>query len=301
MRRSHGPGNRMTACAQSRPVRPAGHQLRRRRPGRRPPGGTGGGRRGGLGTRPYCSTGAGPDLPERVLGPGPASSWPAAGWPPSPACGAAPGAAGLSGRAGALEYGRRRVVRELRGGPVPARPARRCSTRAPSTRSRGTAWCSTTSRSPPRSARPETWLVPAPADAGGHTWRRCACTVAGGRAKESLRALPALHATGLTSLVISYRGDGAAPDLDGRSHLGDTEWRDVAAAAYALDRRRHRLVLVGWSMGAAVGGAFLDRSGYAGCVAAVVWDAPLLDWRRTLRQRVCPQPNCCRRRWRGWR
>ena len=50
-----------------------------------------------------------------------------------------------------------------------------------------------------------------------------------------------------------------------------------------LARGARRVVLLGWSMGAAIGGAFLGRSRLARRVAAVVWDAPLLDWRSTLR------------------
>jgi hypothetical protein len=46
------------------------------------------------------------------------------------------------------------------------------------------------------------------------------------------------------------------------------------------------VVLFGWSMGAAITGAFLDRSPDASAVAAVVWDAPLVDWRATLRQQA---------------
>nr|WP_255426876.1 alpha/beta fold hydrolase [Pseudonocardia sp. C8] len=197
------------------------------------------------------------------------------------------GAAGLSVVGPVLECGRRRVVRELRGGPVPATgPAvLDAGPFDPDPGARGLVFDDVAV--PTELGPAPAWLVPAPADAGGHTWALCVHG-RGGTRRESLRALPALHAAGLTSLVISYRGDGAAPDPpDGRSHLGDTEWRDVAAAAaYALDRGATRLVLVGWSMGAAVGGAFLDRSGYAGAVAAVVWDAPLLDWRRTLRQQA---------------
>lgn len=110
----------------------------------------------------------------------------------------------------------------------------------------------------------------------------------GGSRREALRILPALHRLGLHQLVISYRNDGTAPDgPDGRYHLGDTEWEDLdAAVGYALRRGARRIVLVGWSMGAAVCGAFLDRSPRAVHVGAVVWDAPLLDWRATLRRQA---------------
>ena len=39
-------------------------------------------------------------------------------------------------------------------------------------------------------------------------------------------------------------------------------------------------------MGAAIIGALLSRSALAARVAALVWDAPLVDWRATLRQQA---------------
>lgn len=127
------------------------------------------------------------------------------------------------------------------------------------------------------------WWVPA----GGDTW---AVLVhgRGGSRREALRVLPALHALGLDALVVSYRNDPEAPaSPDGRYHLGDTEWLDVEAAlAFALAHGAARVVLYGWSMGAAIIGALLDRSALAGRVVAVVWDAPLVDWRATLSQQA---------------
>lgn len=127
------------------------------------------------------------------------------------------------------------------------------------------------------------WFVPA----GGDTWV-VLVHGRGGARREALRILPALHALGHPQLVISYRNDvGAPPSPDGRYHLGDTEWEDVEAAVrYAVGRGARRIVLFGWSMGGAVTGAFLGRSAEAARVAAVVWDAPLLDWRATLRQQA---------------
>ncbi len=55
---------------------------------------------------------------------------------------------------------------------------------------------------------------------------------------------------------------------------------------HALGNGARRIVLFGWSMGGALTGAFLDRSPEASAVAAVVWDAPLVDWRATLRQQA---------------
>ncbi|MCW0212024.1 MAG: prolyl oligopeptidase family serine peptidase [Pseudonocardia sp.] len=124
------------------------------------------------------------------------------------------------------------------------------------------------------------WEIPAP----GSTWAISVHGRASSR-REALRIVPALHALGLPQLVISYRNDPEAPPSpDGRFHLGDTEWEDLEAAVrYAVSRGARRIVLVGWSMGAAVSGAFLDRSTEAHLVDAVVWDAPLVDWRACLR------------------
>jgi hypothetical protein len=128
------------------------------------------------------------------------------------------------------------------------------------------------------------WLVPG---ASPDTWV-VAVHGRGADRRECLRALPELNRLGLPVLAISYRNDLVAPPSpDGHYHLGDTEWEDLEAAVrYALDRGASRVVLFGWSMGAAVTGAFLDRSALADRVAAVVWDAPVLDWRATLRQQA---------------
>jgi uncharacterized protein len=132
------------------------------------------------------------------------------------------------------------------------------------------------------------WLVPAAGDArGADTWV-IMVHGRGGSRRETLRILPALHERGHPLLVVTYRNDEGAPaSPDGHYHLGDTEWEDVEAAVrFAVDRGARRIVLFGWSMGGAITGAFLDRSTEARRVAAVVWDAPLVDWRATLRQQA---------------
>ncbi|WP_432497686.1 alpha/beta hydrolase [Kineococcus gypseus] len=129
------------------------------------------------------------------------------------------------------------------------------------------------------------WVVPA-ADTGtgaepgaGGTW---AVLVHGRGAtrEEALRALPVLHALGLTCLVAAYRNDADAPASPARRYgLGDTEWHDVEAACrWALERGARRLVLVGWSMGGAIVLQLLARSPLVREVAAVVLDGPVLDW-----------------------
>ena len=126
----------------------------------------------------------------------------------------------------------------------------------------------------PNPAEPDTWVV----------------TVhgRGGDRRESLRVLPTLHRLGHPVLVISYRNDaGAPPGPDGLYHLGDTEWADLAAAVrYARTRGARQVVLYGWSMGAAVIAAYLDRATPPLPVVAMVWDSPLVDWRATLRQQA---------------
>ncbi len=124
------------------------------------------------------------------------------------------------------------------------------------------------------------WWVPA----AGDTWV-VLVHGRGGSRREALRVLPALHGCGFPALVTTYRNDAEAPaSPDGHYHLGDTEWLDIeAAVAWARARGARRVVLYGWSMGAAIIGALLDRSPEAALVTALVWDAPLVDWRLTLR------------------
>jgi hypothetical protein len=119
------------------------------------------------------------------------------------------------------------------------------------------------------------WFVDAPGD----TW---AIFVHGQDSprREMLRSMPALHALGLKELVITYRNDeGAPPATNGRHSFGAREWEDLdAAAAFALDHGARRLVLVGNSMGGGIVMSFLYRSERAPRVAAVILDAPVLDF-----------------------
>ncbi|MFJ3923510.1 alpha/beta hydrolase family protein [Streptomyces sp. NPDC090022] len=124
------------------------------------------------------------------------------------------------------------------------------------------------------------WFVPAARD----TW---VITVHGlGASREHpMVVMPFLHRHQLPVLDLAYRGDlGAPASPDGLGHLGESEWRDVdAAIRYALRFGARRVVLHGWSTGAAMALRTLERSGVADRIAGLVLDSPVLDWHATLR------------------
>lgn len=96
----------------------------------------------------------------------------------------------------------------------------------------------------------------------------------------TLRGVQVAAELGLTSLVVSYRNDGEGPIVGrGRSTLGATEVEDVEAAiGYAVRRGAERIVLFGWSMGAAIALQVAHRPDYASVVVGLVLDSPVLDW-----------------------
>ncbi|MGE5281685.1 MAG: alpha/beta fold hydrolase [Chloroflexota bacterium] len=130
------------------------------------------------------------------------------------------------------------------------------------------------------------WLIPAASGSSQRTGRTWAIVVHGhnDNRQNDLRIAPTLRRAGLTSLLISYRNDLGAPrSSDGLYHLGETEWRDLAAAVrYALHRGARRVVLIGYSMGGALIAQFMQRSPLADRVAALALDAPVLDWRSVI-------------------
>ena len=107
----------------------------------------------------------------------------------------------------------------------------------------------------------------------------------GAERDECLRALPALHDLGFTTLIPSYRNDiGAPASSDGRYSLGLSEWRDLEAALlYAVEGGAREVVLLGYSMGAAIILQTLDRSWLSDRVTSVILDAPVIDWSDVLR------------------
>jgi uncharacterized protein len=130
------------------------------------------------------------------------------------------------------------------------------------------------------------WSVPpVGGDPAAGTWVVAVHGLGATRA-EALRALPVFARAGVQTLVVSYRNDPGAPaSPDGYCHLGDTEWRDLAAAVrYAADHGARAVLLHGWSMGGLLALTALRRMPPAqrDLVRGVVLDSPVLDWTATL-------------------
>jgi pimeloyl-ACP methyl ester carboxylesterase len=96
---------------------------------------------------------------------------------------------------------------------------------------------------------------------------------------SALRSVPATLSAGLTSLVVSYRGDvedSKAPPAT----LGQQEAHDVdAAIQYALDHGAKDVVLVGWSMGATISLILAATSPQRSRIVGLIFIGPALDWR----------------------
>uniref|UniRef100_A0AAU2JMI8 Peptidase S9 prolyl oligopeptidase catalytic domain-containing protein n=1 Tax=Streptomyces sp. NBC_00049 TaxID=2903617 RepID=A0AAU2JMI8_9ACTN len=124
------------------------------------------------------------------------------------------------------------------------------------------------------------WFVPAARD----TW---VITVhgLGGTREHPMVVMPFLHRHRMPVLDLAYRGDlGAPASPDGLGHLGESEWRDVdAAIRYALRYGARRVILHGWSTGAAMALRTVERSALADRISGLVLDSPVLDWHATLR------------------
>ncbi|MFD3680268.1 alpha/beta hydrolase family protein [Streptomyces sp. NPDC058613] len=124
------------------------------------------------------------------------------------------------------------------------------------------------------------WFVPAARD----TWVITVHGLGSGR-EHPMVVMPLLHRHQLPVLDLAYRGDlGAPAPPDGLGHLGESEWRDLdAAIRYALRYGARRVVLHGWSTGAAMALRAAERSALADRISGLVLDSPVLDWRATLR------------------
>jgi pimeloyl-ACP methyl ester carboxylesterase len=106
----------------------------------------------------------------------------------------------------------------------------------------------------------------------------------GGTKAGALRGVTVASRLGYTSLVVSFRNDREAPDsADRRYHLGQSEWRDVdAAVAYAVAHGARHIVLFGWSLGGSIALQLTALSESSDRIAALVLDAPVIDWTSTL-------------------
>ncbi|MEU3773843.1 hypothetical protein AB0F11_11690 [Streptomyces sp. NPDC032472] len=124
------------------------------------------------------------------------------------------------------------------------------------------------------------WFLPGARD----TWVIAVHGLGAGR-EHAMVVMPLLHRLKLPVLALAYRGDlGAPASPDGLGHLGESEWRDVdAAIRYALRYGARRVVLHGWSTGAAMALHAAERSALAGRIGGLVLDSPVLDWHTTLR------------------
>ncbi|MFF1375155.1 alpha/beta hydrolase family protein [Streptomyces sp. NPDC058308] len=86
-------------------------------------------------------------------------------------------------------------------------------------------------------------------------------------------------------LDLAYRGDPGAPrSPDGLGHLGESEWRDLdAALRHAVRQGAERVVLHGWSTGAAMCLHAAAHSALRDRISGLVLDSPVLNWETTLR------------------
>lgn len=129
------------------------------------------------------------------------------------------------------------------------------------------------------------WRFDAPAGAGRAGSWAIHIHGMGGRRAGALRGIPVARRLGLTSLVVSFRNDGEAPpSSDKRYRLGETEWRDIEAAIdYAVAQGAEHIVIFGWSLGAAIALQAAALSANVPRIIGLVLDAPVFDWRSTLR------------------
>ena len=108
----------------------------------------------------------------------------------------------------------------------------------------------------------------------------------GAKRHEALRAVAPVREAGWTSLLVSYRNDGEAPESEDRRYgLGGTEWEDVVAAVrFAVAQGARRVVLMGWSMGGSIVLQTVFRSAEVReHLVGVILESPAVDWPDILR------------------
>lgn len=127
------------------------------------------------------------------------------------------------------------------------------------------------------------WVVPA--DGASDRWI-IQVHGRGAKRQEGLRAVAPAHEVGWTTLLISYRNDGEAPESEDRRYgLGGTEWADVVSAVhFAREHGAERIVLMGWSMGGAIVlQSILRAPAVRERLVGVMLDSPAIDWIDILR------------------
>lgn len=98
----------------------------------------------------------------------------------------------------------------------------------------------------------------------------------GGKASSTLRTIPAFTKANFHSLTASY-GTGHS------TTLGFDEWREIdQMVSYAVRSGATSIVLVGWSMGAAIAKLIITHSAHAELVSGVLLISPVLDWHKTI-------------------
>ena len=124
------------------------------------------------------------------------------------------------------------------------------------------------------------WLLPGDRDTWVITVHGLGMTL-----HHPMNVLPLLHRLRFPVLNVSYRNDPGAPKSpDGIGHLGDTEWQDVdAALRFASRYGAERVILYGWSVGAAMALRVADHSSLRRRVIGLVLDSPVLDWQSAVR------------------
>ncbi|TFD52186.1 alpha/beta fold hydrolase [Cryobacterium frigoriphilum] len=126
------------------------------------------------------------------------------------------------------------------------------------------------------------WLINSP-EGPSRTWAIHIHGLGSTRA-GTLRGVQVASEAGMTSLVVTYRNDGDGPIVGtGRSELGAAEVQDVRAAlTYARENGAARVVLFGWSMGAAIALQLAADRRLRDTVVGLVLDSPVLDWVSTI-------------------
>ncbi|WP_166790174.1 alpha/beta hydrolase [Cryobacterium sp. Hh11] len=108
----------------------------------------------------------------------------------------------------------------------------------------------------------------------------------------TLRGVQLASESALTSLVVTDRNDGEGPKVGKcRSELGVAEVDDVRAAVdYAREHGSSTVILLGWSMGAAIARQFAADPKLRAIITGLVLESPILGWFAAIKApgRVCP-------------